>query len=257
MSAGKATAESHGSDGLSAPSAPSISAASGAAGRWKILLLAGVLVAGIALVHATPLRSLLSDWRSWRERLEAFGWAAPLIFTFLVAALVAVGCPRLLLCSIGGLVFGFFRGLLGSQIGTLAGCYGTFVFVRWAGREAALRKWPLLSRYAERLERGGWSTVVLARLLPISGLFVNATLGLTRVSHWEFLLASAVGLLPEAIPAVLIGAGLSQSSPARTLVYVAIALLIFIAAWVAVVRYRRSAAVAGPGACLQGRSECE
>ncbi|MBN2108138.1 MAG: hypothetical protein JW832_12005, partial [Deltaproteobacteria bacterium] len=50
------------------------------------------------------------------EYLRSFGWAAPLVFIFAVAGLVAVGVPRLLLCPIGGMAFGFWQGLLWVQL---------------------------------------------------------------------------------------------------------------------------------------------
>ncbi|MGE5320807.1 MAG: hypothetical protein ACM3KD_11545, partial [Hyphomicrobiaceae bacterium] len=105
--------------------------------------LAGVASAGVvlfaiaicALVYLTPLRSWLADGQVIKHELASFGLAAPLVFAACCAGLLAIGMPRLLLCSLGGMIFGFAWGLLWTQLGTVLGAYGTFLFVRWRGRD--------------------------------------------------------------------------------------------------------------------------
>ncbi len=209
----------------------------------RICLLAALLAAAVFLVHLTPLCDLVKEWRTPQPKLAQYGWAGPLVFIGLSALLIAVGFPRLVLCSIAGLAFGFVRGLIWSEIATVVGSYAMFCFVRWAGREMVLLRWPWLNRYAQALGKGAWSTVLISRLLPISGLLVNATLALTTVRHRDFLLASAIGFLPEAIPAVLAGAGIGQNSLGRGIGFGLIAVVLMLAAGFAVKRYRKSSAV--------------
>ena len=45
------------------------------------------------------------------------------------------------------------------------------------------------------------------RQLPISGLITNLLLGLAPIRHLDFLVGTAIGLLPEAIPFTLVASG--------------------------------------------------
>ena len=88
--------------------------------------------------------------------------------------------------------------------------YLIFLFIRWKGRDYALHRIPRLREYSQRLDQHGLSAVVLIRQLPINGFYNNVLLGLTAVSHGEFLLGSLMGYLPMGITACLFGAGLIQ-----------------------------------------------
>jgi uncharacterized membrane protein YdjX (TVP38/TMEM64 family) len=208
----------------------------------KIALLAAFVVGCVLLAHEPAVRDALTQWWPAGEDTAQQGWAAGLVFTGVVAVLVAVGVPRLALWSLAGVTFGLARGLLFAEAGTLLGSYAIFCFVRWAGRDVILRKWPVLDRYGQRLGRGGWAAVCLARIMPISSLVVNATLALTPVTHREFLLASAVGFLPEGVPAVLLGAAgrkLGQGLITRSIAYIlAGAVLLAVGAFL-LMKYRR------------------
>ena len=200
-------------------------AAQGVAGKsWRIVLFVAALALTFSAAYLTPLRTLFQEPQLVSERLRGLGPVAPLAFTLLVALLVALGVPRLLLCVAGGLTFGFLEGLLWSQLGTLVGSYATFLFARWSGREYLLRRFPALARHEAALSGGGLWAVVLARQIPVTGIFVNLILGFTRVRHRDFLLGTALGGLPEAIPVTLAGAGAAQGSLGRATLYLSLAL---------------------------------
>jgi uncharacterized membrane protein YdjX (TVP38/TMEM64 family) len=198
----------------------------------KGLILLLVLVGGLAVIYLTPLRGYLTEVHRVSERLKHAGVAAPIVFVLAVAVLVAIGCPRLLLCPIGGLTFGFFWGLLWTQLGTILGFYATFLFVHWTGREFVLRKWPRLARFRPVVGRRGWLTVILVRQMPIGGFYINILLGLTPLRHSHFFLGTAIGILPEAIPATLIGSSASELSLGKSIAYVLIAVLCLVCVWI-------------------------
>ena len=202
----------------------------------KAAILVVALGACFAIVYFTPLRSILKHFRETGERLREMGWMAPVVFTAAVAALVAVGIPRLLLCPVAGMAFGFWWGLLWTQIGTILGSYATFLFVQWGGRDFVLRKWPRLERVANAVDRQGTLAVLLVRQLPLGGFYINILLGLTRLRHVPFLIGTAIGILPEAVPMTLLGAGVIQQSFEATLAYIltagaAIIAAAFLARW--------------------------
>ncbi len=239
-------------------SPPTEKAQNGVAARpsaeyFKLAAVAAVIIAVIVVVSMTPLRGLLRQVNTIQERLDGLGPAAPIVFTAAVALFVALGVPRLLFCPIGGVAFGFWQGLLWAQIGTVAGSYATFLFVRWGGREFVLRKWPRARGYAERFKARGALSVLLMRQIPVSSFLISSVLGLTHVSHAAFLAGTAAGVMPEAIPATLLGAGTAQASTAKAVFCVAVALLWLIIAALVLRKYRRRLQPKGGLAATLGR----
>ena len=74
--------------------------------------------------------------------------------------------------------------------------------------------------------------VILLRQVPTHSMLANLCLGLSHVKHRPFLIGTTIGLLPEAIPATLIGAGLVKASLKDSIGYLAIAAGVFAAIWI-------------------------
>lgn len=180
------------------------------------------------LVFLLPLKSWMSQGPVIRAELNGFGFAAPVVFVAGTALLAAIGAPRLVLCSLAGMLFGFSLGLVWSQLGTLLGAYGTFLAVRALGREAIVGRYPKLNRYSERIRNRGLLAVLLIRQLPMNGFHNNLLLGLSSVRHRDFLLGSLLGYLPLGVTAVLIGAGVVQTDPTRLVQYATAAIAAFL-----------------------------
>jgi uncharacterized membrane protein YdjX (TVP38/TMEM64 family) len=147
----------------------------------------------------------------------------------IVFMLVAAGTPRLLFCPISGLAFGFWHGLLWTQVPTLAGCYAQFLFVRWGGRDFVVRRWPSVGRLKGAFQGRSTSLLVFAvRQVPLSGLIIDFLLGLSPVRHRHFLLGTAFGILPEAIPFTLVASGTFKLASQNTPFYVAAAVVLLL-----------------------------
>jgi uncharacterized membrane protein YdjX (TVP38/TMEM64 family) len=200
-----------------------------------MLLLFGLLVVAVVAVSFTPLQEHLRKVREVKEAVQAFGPMGRVVYAAGVAALVAIGLPRLLFCPIGGMAFGFAEGLAWTQAATLLGYYGTFLFVRWGGRERVLRRHPGLAHAHEVLGVHPVINLFLIRQLPISGLLVNLFMGVTGIRHRHFLVGTLLGLLPEAIPLTLVGSSAGKFDPRLTLAYVAVGVaalaLFFLGSW--------------------------
>lgn len=219
-----------------AATGPNLAAVERASLRKAGLLLV-VLLGLVAVVYLTPLRAWVSDVARLSAELRALGWLAPAVFVLGTALLVTVGVPRLLLCPLAGMVFGFWSGLLLSQLGTLIGYYLLFLFVRWGGRGFVLRHKPQLSRFTDLIGRQGVPAVILARQLPVHGWLVNLVLSLAPIRHRHFLLGTAIGLLPEAIPCTLIGAGALRGSLAHSVGFLLLAVVGLALVWIAFAVY--------------------
>lgn len=212
----------------------------------KAAVLLTAMLAVLWVLYASPLRQILADWRSVGARFTGVGdTARPLVFMAAVTALVAAGCPRLLLCPVGGLLFGFWGGLLWTQTATLLGSYLTFLFVRWGGREPILRRWPRLGQWHIFIGSRGVLSVMAIRQLPVASVFLNALFALSPVRHRAFLLGTLLGNLPEAIPCTLLGSSAARSTFWRGAGQAALAAILLVVLWIGMALYwKRSRAAA-------------
>jgi len=178
----------------------------------RVVLMLVVLAAALAAVHLSPARTLIRDTARVRQTIDAAGALA--YPACLVASAVLIGCgfPRLVLCAVASMVLGFGWGLGLTQGGALLGYYVVFCFIRWGGGGWITDGRPRLRAIADTIQDQGVAGVVLARQIPIHGTLINLCLGLSRVKHRHFLIGTAIGLLPEAIPVALVGSGLVKSS---------------------------------------------
>ncbi len=196
---------------------------------WKPLLMLVVVAVAFALAYFTPVRDFLGDIQTVKLWLLSLGWEGPAAWMGIVFVLVAVGIPRLLFCPIGGLAFGFWHGLLWTQVATLAGYYVLFLFVRWGGQDFVLRHWPKVGRLKGHFHGHSAALMVFAvRQLPVSGLIINFLLALSPVRHSHFLLGTAFGILPAAIPFTLVASGMLKLNGRNTPFYTAAAVGIFV-----------------------------
>ena len=231
---------------VGATAVPSALPPSGRMPLLRIALLCLVLATAIGVVYLSPIGAWLKDKDALRTTLDALGiWAFPL-FILAVAGLVAGGMPRLLFCGLGGWLFGFWTALLLNETATLLAYYGVFLFVRWGGRDWVLHKWPKLQRWADTIQKQGTLGVILVRQVPVHGTLINLCLGLSRLRHRDFLLGTAIGIIPEAIPATLIGAGLASANLKRSVTLIVLAVVCFVVIGLAcryLIRRRSNAAV--------------
>ncbi|MDF9392824.1 MULTISPECIES: TVP38/TMEM64 family protein [Methylococcus] len=194
-----------------------------------------VLVGAVPLLLAAPLEVWLAHLGEARVWFDGIGLLAPLVFILVSALLTAIGFPRLLFCVLGGLLFGVAWGSLWSELGTVLGAYGTFLFARWSARELVLRRYPKLQTLAARVQgRKGWWSVVLIRQIPVAGLYNDILLGISAIGHRDFWIGTGLGFLPQGIAATLIGAGMVQTDFVKVGQYfaaAATALLVLTLAW--------------------------
>jgi len=196
---------------------------------WKPLIMLAVVAAAFALVYFTPARKYLGNIQIVKFWLLSLGWVGPAVWMGIVFVLVAAGMPRLLFCPVGGLAFGFWYGLLWTQVATLLGYYTLFLFVRWGGQDFVLRHWPRVGRLKKHFHGHSAALLVFGmRQLPVSGLIINFLLGLSPIRHRHFLLGTAFGILPEAIPFTLISSGMLKLTGRNTPLYIAAAVGIFL-----------------------------
>ncbi len=216
--------------------------------KIAMVLLLIVVVGCSFLVFSLPLKEVLNQSHQIKLWLAGTGYAAPAIFAFVAALLTAIGMPRLLLCSLAGVVFGFTWGFVLSHFGTVLGAYGTFIFARWSGREFVQQKFPKIIALSQSTQTRGWRSVLFMRQLPISGLYNDILLGMSSVSHCDFWIGTALGFLPLGVTATLVGAGAIQADVSHLAQYLGIAacaffLLTLSLKWILAQRQRKNMSI--------------
>lgn len=181
--------------------------------RWWVRpLVFGALVAtGVGVATAVDLPTV----ENLRAGVAGAGWAAPALYAALYAALTLTPTPATALSIAAGLLFGLPEGLAVVMTGALIGAGSAFGISRALGRQAVARlDSHRLRRLDELLRRRGLLTVIGVRLLPLLPFGpLNYACGLTDVGVRDYLLGTAVGILPAAIAFVTIGSyGLTPGS---------------------------------------------
>jgi uncharacterized membrane protein YdjX (TVP38/TMEM64 family) len=212
--------------------------------KKAVVLLGGLLVLGV-VTSLPPVRHVILDNQPRiKEFIHDCGPWAPAVFTASVAVMVMCGLPRLAFHFLGGALFAFWGGLLWSSLGTLIGYGIVFFAVRQLGlRELILRKYPGCEKLGAKLKHSTVPAVILFRQIPLPGMVTNAVLGLSPIRRREFFLGTIIGLLPEAVPMVLIGSGLRKEDLGLTVLYLFGASALFILVWIGWAVHSRRAVV--------------
>lgn len=196
-----ATAEGTG-NAVARPASPS--------GLAKLVILLAIATGVLLTVHLTPLGELRGDLHGLRERIDGTGLRNEAKFAAIAAVLMALGAPRLAFFALAGLLFGVLEGFLAAMTASLASSYTTFRLIRWVGRDWVASRFGQ-NRFFRRVTgiRPTLLSVFLVRQLPVSNVFLNATLALSTVGDRAFVLGSLLGFAPQGVIALLIGDGVS------------------------------------------------
>lgn len=172
----------------------------------KILLLVAAAVAVLLLGRALDAGAWLAAALVW---IRGLGAAAPLVFLLLYVVACVLLLPGSVLTLGAGAVFGVTRGIVIVWIAATLGATAAFLVGRylvrgWVARNIAAN--PKLQALDATVTREGWMIVVLMRLSPVIPFnLLNYAFGATRVSLRDYVLASAVGMLPGTAMYVYLG----------------------------------------------------
>ncbi len=167
-------------------------------------LLVLLVLAGTAVLIVTGVPSIdrIREWTS------AAGWAAPVAFALLYAALTLVPAPATVLSIAAGVLFGLPLGLAAAMSGAVLGAMTAFGLSRGLGRSAVARiPSERLAWLDTTLSRRGLPAVIGIRLVPVIPFpALNYACGLTAVGVRDYLLGTIVGIIPSAVAYTTIGA---------------------------------------------------
>lgn len=172
------------------------------------LLLAILLTGAMALAYRYRGQLDGATLEAW---VAAAGAAGPLLFIGLYALAAVLFLPGSVVTLAGGALFGPVWGTLYNLGGATLGAALAFLIARYfaadrlqarIGRTADGRVARLMSGVAAE----GWRFVAFTRLVPLFPFnLLNYALGLTRIPFGQYLLASAVFMLPATIAYTYLG----------------------------------------------------
>ena len=168
------------------------------------LILAIVLVAvGYFLIWGGEL-----SIQQFVETLRSWGMWGVLGSVGLMMIHSFIPFPAELLACANGMVYGPVWGTVITWIGAMIGAVIAFALARRLGRPfvermVAQRDWHVLDDWAAKK---GWRVVLIARFVPVIAFnLINYAAGLIRLSWWQFLWTTGVGILPLTVLMVLMG----------------------------------------------------
>ena len=190
------------------------------------LLFLALFVLGVVLtLHFSPLKTWLDDLRALKQHIGGFGWKVHILFVLGSIAAIAAGIPRLALCGLAGVLFGFIEGMLVAMASGVLGSYGAFLIARWGGRAWGERK---LAGASERLRsvlaKPDIASIFIARQLPVPGIVPNVLLGILPTPHRTFLLGTFLGYLPSNAIVALAGSSLGKDSLEKAIAQVTLSM---------------------------------
>ncbi|MFH8803213.1 TVP38/TMEM64 family protein [Streptomyces sp. NPDC017936] len=199
-------------------------------------LLVALLAAAASSVLLFEPQKLLSD--GWPPQLG--GVTAALVFAVAYGLCTVAFVPRPLLNLAAGALFGSQLGLGAALGGTVLGAGIAFGLGRVLGQDAlrSLLRGRLLTAADGQLSRHGLRSMLAARLFPgVPFWAANYCAAVSRMGWLPFLVATALGSVPNT--AAYVVAGATAASPASPLFLIALAAIALPAVAGAVVAWRK------------------
>ncbi|HKZ05177.1 MAG TPA: TVP38/TMEM64 family protein [Methylomirabilota bacterium] len=172
----------------------------------KLILLIVAVVALLVLARVFDAGTWLAAALTW---IRGLGPVAPLVFLGLYVVACVLLLPGSVLTLGAGAVFGVAKAFVIVWISATLGATAAFLVGRylvrdWVARTIAAN--PKLQALDATVTREGWKIVALMRLSPVIPFnLLNYAFGATRVSMRDYVLASAVGMLPGTAMYVYLG----------------------------------------------------
>jgi len=163
-----------------------------------------------------------SDWipaAQWGTWLESKGLAGIVAFAVTGVLATSMGFPRQMVAFIAGVAYGVWTGLLLSLVAATVGCLLTVLMSRRFLAGWVTGRYPaFIERLQSLLVNDTFLKILVLRLQPLgTNLLTNTCVGLTTLPLRVFLMASAVGYVPQMLVFTLLGSGVRVESRSRLL----------------------------------------
>lgn len=178
----------------------------------RLRLLA--LVLALALASGLVWLLLGGDIDTVQETVASTGPWGPVVYVVLHVLLTLVPVSKNLLAGVAGALFGLAGGIALSWVASMVSALVGFLVARRLGREAvAQMTGPRITKVEDVLRQQGFIAVVVARLTPVLPFtIVNYGAGVSAISRRDFVLGTAVGVLPGTVGYAALGASAGQDA---------------------------------------------
>ncbi|MFC7737233.1 VTT domain-containing protein [Roseomonas sp. GCM10028921] len=201
---------------------------------WPLLARAALMLLPVALLillwKLTPLAGLMTP-EAMRNALTAGGSWGPAVSVGLFLLLGFVAFPVNVLILGTAAAFGTWPGLAYAAVGAMVSAAATY----WLGRRLGpnlLRRalGPRINKVSQTVNRNGILAVTTIRLLPVAPFtLVNLVAGAMRIRFLDYMVGTALGLLPGIALLSLVGESLSRILENPTPRNIGILLLVLVA----------------------------
>jgi uncharacterized membrane protein YdjX (TVP38/TMEM64 family) len=164
----------------------------------KLALLLALIAAAIYFTRFTDLGRAITI-ESIRDYLDGFPPAlVPLLFIAIYVIGTVLLLPGTVLSFVGSLLFDLFTATLYTWIGATVGATLAFLFAKLLGRDFVDQLLAgRLHALDERLQKHGFTGLLILRLVPLFPFNgINFGSGLTGIRLRDYVLATAIGILP-------------------------------------------------------------
>lgn len=162
--------------------------------RIVVALVVTLLI--LAAVYSDPKENALA-LRDW---ISSFGPWAPLIFILVHFLLTSASFPATPLTILGGVLFGYFWGIVVVMAAFTLGAAVHFKIARMLGRkkvETLVLKNSRLEELEHLLDRHKHLAVTISRIIPLMPVsLLNFAYGLTKLKFLPYLFWTFIGMLP-------------------------------------------------------------
>lgn len=185
----------------------------------RFLPLALIVIAlGLALVFRVHERLSLDALYAQAQSLDAFVSrnliVALALFALIYAGAVTISLPGASILTIsGGFLFGTWAGGAGAWLGATIGATLIFLAARTAfGDALRARAGSWVEKLAEGFRENAFSYLLVLRLTPVAPFFiVNVAPAFFNVKLRDYVLATAIGIVPGTFVYAAVGAGLKAA----------------------------------------------
>jgi len=181
----------------------------------KLAIAAAIVVVAILgiLWTITPLADFtdVSRLGPLFERIQGTSWTPVLVAViYTVASLVMF--PITVLLVLTAMTFAPVTAGIYAVLGTTLGAFVTYALGRWGGRRLVHRLMGhRLKSLSARLSKHGILTIVALRITPVAPFtLINLAAGATHIRTWDFVVGTALGLLPSVVALTAVGESLWQ-----------------------------------------------
>ena len=170
---------------------------------WRTLAVSFVLLGGVGLVFVFGAQALgfngevtVQEWL----RAASGPWSLP-VAVLAFAVLAFVGVPQIMLIAAAVVAFGPTTGFAYSWVGTMVSSLVGFYLGRVAGARTLERfSGEGVQRFVRLIGRNGFFASFIVRLVPSAPfIVVNMAAGVTPMRVVDFLLGTAIGIVPKIV----------------------------------------------------------